>query len=357
MGKKKRAVVKRPLTKKQRSRAEREKRITRWLIIGTAVVGVLVIGILAYGLFNEVVLKAREPVAVVNGVPIRTADFQARVRFRRYELINYGLGDQLANYGVVIANDVLEQMVSEELFRQEAERRGITVSEEEIDRAIELQYFGYDRDAATALPDPSAPVTATPTFTPTTREEFEQNYQNMVDTMLKPSKLGVAGFRAMVKASLLGQKIYNQFAEEVPERMEQVEVRYVYFETEEEANQMVERLDAGESWEDVVADLENNETATVVNTPIRWPLAYAEREIGLEVGAAIFAAPVGSYTRPVPSDNGRFYVFYVLDHSESELSEVMRSYEQNRLFEEWLEAQRALVEYSPDWQDKVPTEP
>ncbi len=355
MGKKKRAVVKRPMTKKQRSRAEREKRINRWIIIGTATVAVIVVGILAFGLIKEVVIAGREPVAVVNGVPIRTADFQARVRFSYYQMIDYGLGEQLATYQTFLAQQVLDQMADEELLRQEAARRRITVSQEEIDRSIEMQYFGYDRDAAAALP--STTLTATQTTTPTTREEFEERYQTWLDTVLEPSKLGMERFRAMVEANLLGQQIYDQFGEEVPATMVQVQVRYVSFETAEQAAQMVERLDAGESWDDIVAEFEDDDTVVVLDNPVYWTEGYATDQFGAELAAAAFATPGGGYTGPVTGSNGRAYVLYVLENGESELSSLMRSYEQNRLFEEWMEAQRALVEYSENWQDKVPPLP
>ncbi|MCX7855967.1 MAG: SurA N-terminal domain-containing protein, partial [Anaerolineae bacterium] len=160
----------RPLTKKQRTRAEREARMTRWIIAGTIAVGVLVFGILLYGYLATSVFPPREPVAIVNSVPITTADFQARVRHyrivlqeqrdyytaRRMELdptdpntsflLEY-LNSQIRQiesmlsetYAPMLGKEVLDRMVQEEIIRQEAARRGITVSPEEIDRAIEQQ--------------------------------------------------------------------------------------------------------------------------------------------------------------------------------------------------------------------------
>jgi hypothetical protein len=63
---------------------------------------------------------------------------------------------------------------------------------------------------------------------------------------------------------------------------------------------------------------------------------------------------VGSYTQPVIGNSGRYYVLYVLAHEEHELESQMLSYEQDRLFNDWFTQQRQSVEYSDNWQDKVP---
>jgi len=41
--------------------------------------GVLVVAVILFGILNETVLKARQPVAVVNGESITTDEFEARV--------------------------------------------------------------------------------------------------------------------------------------------------------------------------------------------------------------------------------------------------------------------------------------
>lgn len=393
MAKKKKAAPPRPLTKKQRTRAEREARMNRWLIFGTIAVSVAVVGILLYGYLAEFVFRAREPVATVAGTPITTAEFEKRVRYQRLmlqqQLDRYRvqrmsldptdpemapLFDQLdeaireleaqlsPEYAVFVGQQVLDQMVQEEIIRQEAARRGITVSQEEIDRAIE-QEFGYEQEASAeeSAPLSTGPVTETEPLTPTTsltREEFEQLYQDFVTNVLDPSGLGEAGFRAMVEVSLLYDKVRQALTSSVPSSMDQVKVRYVAFPAQEDADQMVERLDGGAKWEDLVAEIEADEESTAYANELDWRTkGYLTDQFGEEVAQAVFDTPVEGYGGPVLGSSGRYYVFQVLGHEERELDPLMRSFEESRAVQEWFKLQQSSVEYSEDWQGKVPAEP
>ncbi len=392
----------RPLTKKQRTRAEREARLNRWIIAGAIAVGVLVIGILLYGYLAENVFKGRAPVATVNGVPITTADFQARVRHYRIVLkqqrdyytslrmeldptdpntsfmLEY-LNGQIRQiesmlsdtYAMMLGKEVLDRMAQEEILRQEAARRGITVSSEEVDRAIEEQ-FGYDRDAAmaallTPTVVPTAPVTAettltataTPEPTPLPKEEFDRRYQEYVKTYLKPSGLSEAQFRAMVEASLLYDKLQQAMAAELPQTMEQVQIRYLSFSTQEEAGKVAERLGMGkgEKWEDIAAEIKADQESTAHASEPEWVTkGFLAEQFGEEAASTVWETPVQQYTAPLAGTDGRWYIVQVMGREVRELESWLRSYEEQRVFQEWLQAQMATVQYSEDWASKIPTQ-
>jgi parvulin-like peptidyl-prolyl isomerase len=387
------------MTKKQRTRAEREARMNRWIIASTVAVGVLVIGILVYGYLAENVFKGRAPVATVNGVPITTADFQARVRHYRIVLqeqrdyytaqrmqldptdpnasflLEYLNGQirQLDSMlseasATALGKEVLDRMVQEELIRQEAARRGLAVSQEEIDRAIEEQ-FGYDRDAAVAFLTPTvvptAPVTtetaltatATPVPTPVPKEEFDRRYQEYVKTYLKPSGLSEAKFRAMVEASLLYDKLQQAMAAEVPQTMEQVQIRYLSFPTQEDAGKVAERLGKGEKWEDIAAEIKADEKSAAYASEPEWVTqGFLKEQFGEEAAGTIWETPAPQYTAPLAGTDSRWYIVQVMGREVRELESWLRSYEEQRAFQEWLQAQMATVQYSEDWASKVPTQ-
>jgi parvulin-like peptidyl-prolyl isomerase len=397
--KRKEVAAPRPMTKKQRTRAEREARMNRWIIAGTVAVGVLVLGILVYGYLAENVFKGRAPVATVNGVPITTADFQARVRHYRIVLqeqrdyytaqrmqldptdpnasflLEYLNGQirQLDSMlseasATALGKEVLDRMVQEELIRQEAARRGLTVSQEEIDRAIEEQ-FGYDRDAAVAFLTPTvvptAPVTAetaltataTPVPTPVPKEEFDRRYQEYVKTYLKPSGLSEAKFRAMVEASLLYDKLQQAMAAEVPQTMEQVQIRYLSFPTQEDAGKVAERLGKGEKWEDIAAEIKADEKSAAYASEPEWVTqGFLKEQFGEEAAGTIWETPAPQYTAPLAGTDSRWYIVQVMGREVRELESWLRSYEEQRAFQEWLQAQMATVQYSEDWASKVPTQ-
>src|SRR6266511_4436359 len=164
----------RVVSKKHLSRFERERRQVN-LIRGIALAGIVIVaGLLIYGYLKLNVLLLREPVAEANGVKITTGEWQERVRFQRVQMMNvynqYSFYQQ--NFGVdysqqmqqivsnlaspeVVGQQALDQMVDDILIRQEAEKRGISVSADEVEKSIQGN-FGFFPNG-----------TETPTVTPT----------------------------------------------------------------------------------------------------------------------------------------------------------------------------------------------
>lgn len=193
------------LTKKHLARVERERRQTRYILIASAVVAIAVIALVGYGVLNQTVLRDIRPVAVVNGENIRTKDYQAQVRYARYNLIReaqntaqfaqYFANDPQALSSIVgqlqqvqyqlgpsaVGQEVINRMADNVLIMQEAKRRGITVSEDEIQEAFQAAFGYYPNGTPTStstLPvDPTStlssqqltliPPTPTATLTPT----------------------------------------------------------------------------------------------------------------------------------------------------------------------------------------------
>jgi parvulin-like peptidyl-prolyl isomerase len=165
-----------PVThKKHVARLEREQQQTR-LILYTffGILGVVVL-LLIYGWLDINVLQLNRPVAKVNDVEIRVKEFEPRVKLRRQQLIdNYIQYQQYQQYfGMDVSSQlqsiesqlslpefvgqsVLDEMIGEEIIRLEAAKRGITVSEEEINARLESE-FGYFPGGT---PTPSATATA-----------------------------------------------------------------------------------------------------------------------------------------------------------------------------------------------------
>ncbi len=162
-------------TKKHIARLERERLQTRIILYSFIGVLVIVVGLIAYGYIDQKYLQFRRPVAKVGQVSIPVGEWQARVRMERTRLINQlTMYQQYSQYfgmdlssqeqqitaqlsdPTTIGQSVLNEMVDEELIRQEAATRGIKASPQEVENAIEAS-FNY-------FPNGSP----TPTITPTT---------------------------------------------------------------------------------------------------------------------------------------------------------------------------------------------
>ncbi|HRT30842.1 MAG TPA: SurA N-terminal domain-containing protein, partial [Anaerolineae bacterium] len=234
-----------------RKRDEKAQRIITWIAIG---VGVVILSVLGYGVVSELFIKANAPVARVDGEPIKTKDYQARVRFERlstrsqilqYEnyLAQYDTTDefmqtlatqlqqqkqqlelQLAPGSVAIfGSSVLDKMVEERLVSKEAARLGITVTPEEVDRQIE-SLFGYDRDAVAATDPLTTTGTVTNTKTPMTRAEFETYYEQFKSVYLRPSGLSEEAFRQSVEIELLRPKVVEALTQDIETKANQAQV-------------------------------------------------------------------------------------------------------------------------------------
>lgn len=405
MAKKSKSRAPRKLTRKQHSRLERERSMKRLLIWGVAVVGIAVVGIMVYGLVVEKVIKAREPVAIVGGTSITTAEYQARVRFMQMRMQNelqYWLQQQqtldptdqsmqfyleyiqgnirdlqtkLSSANApVIGEQVLDQLIQEELVHQEADRRGIAVAPEEVQREIE-RYFGYDRDPVTPMPEPTvvtSPLTLTevltptpttvppPTPTPMTEEEFRRLYSTYLEQSLKPLDVSEQQYRSWVEASLLVEKLQEQMSAEVPTMADQVKLRILAVDSEERANELAVRLDAGEDFQALADELEEGEDEEVAEygTELSWfPKGMLESNLGTELADLAFSLEVGEHSQPVlGQDDTQYYIIEVVGHEERELDSFVHQQLGADAFQEWLDAQQVLVERKM-YGDRVPAEP
>jgi len=391
MAKKTKKRASKELTRKQRSRLERDLRMERILKWSVAAVVAVVVIILAYGFITENVIKARQAVATVDGVAITTSDFQARVRFLRMQmsselqrlfqqqgtldptdsevqfLLEYlqnnisELQSQLAPENALIIGDgALDQLIEGELVRQEAERRGIAVSAEELQEAVE-QDFGYERNPAT--PTVTAPVTQTdelgvePAPTPMTEEDFRQRYDNSIQA-INTLDISEAQFRSWFESSLLFEKLQEQMDDQVPTSADQVKLLYLSVDDVEWANSVVAQLDAGGDFQELIDEFQTNEQVSAYGDELDWfPRDVLERNLNVELADLAFSLEVDAHSDAVSLQDGMQYVIIkVIGREERELEQSVREQLGAGIFDEWLESQQSLV-VRLTYRDRVPTDP
>ncbi len=419
---------KQPLqTKKHLARIERERRQQRLIITGVILVALLVVGTLLYGVLNERVLKARQPVALVNGERISTADFQALVRYNRQSLISRAVnayqiaqlfGDspetassfvsqissiQAQLSGTSIGRQTLDEMIDQVLIRQEAAKRGITVSEEEIDKEIEAQ-FGFFPDGTptpsptleplptstlsplqltlipptptelptqvitpTATPTQTATATVAPTVTPTraptatatayTRQLFDENYQQTIKNFADNINFSEKNLRQLIKDQLLRQKLQDAVLEElgVERTQEQVWARHILVPDEALAKTVLERLNNGEDWNTLAAELSTDESNKNKGGDLGW---FGRGMMVKEFEDAAFSLQVGEISQPVQTSFG-WHIIQVLGHENRPLSDSEYENLRSQKFVEWLQQIRdnATIEEKDYWEERVPSEP
>ena len=178
---------KRTKTKKHIAREQREAKQTRLIIIGTIAIGVIILGLVIYGIVMQLIVRPSVTVAEVGDTSIKVRDFESRVKYTRFQMLNqayqyYLYAQQFGEFGssflqtaqqlvselsdpVALGQNVLDDMIDDIIIREEADARGITASEEEIDDAFEAA-FGFFPDG-TPTPTITATIQSTPTYSET----------------------------------------------------------------------------------------------------------------------------------------------------------------------------------------------
>lgn len=416
--------------RKKMARVERERLTNRIITISAIVMIAAIVLIIGGGAIYEYAIKPGQPAAVVNGTKISTTDFQKRVRYERVNLINnfyqnYQMLEIFASSpeyfaqiqsglqqivvqleGSSMGQDVIDSMIDGVLIHEEAQRRGISVSADEIEAEVQ-SVFGYfpdgepvPTDAPTQFPtstlsttqlalvtltststpfptatdfptatlDPDIEATSAPTASPipsatstATPYTFEA-YQQQVDDYLAfladdmDTHMSLDDFRAIAETSLYQQKLLQDIKEnDVDQEEERVWARHILVETEEEAQEVLERLENGEDWAELAAEV----SLDTGNKDRGGDLEWFNREVMVaEFSNAAFDAEVGEIVGPVGTSFG-YHIIQVLGHefqprTPSEISQLAMVTLQTILEELRNDGE---VEIKDDLLERTPTEP
>ncbi len=378
-------------TKKHVARADLERRQRRLIIALMIAIGIIVFVLVGVGIYDTYFVKPYESVAVVNGEEISAGLFETRVRWAQrtlvaqmgsqIELLNafadepeltqtlqgqiLELQTQLSN-PAMLAQDVFDHMTTEAVFRQEADRRGIIVSAEEIDNTI-YELFNFYPDG-TPTPSPTSESgsseegesgsTELPQPIPTvyTREDFDEDYKIFVES-LRDFRIKEADFRDLVKNQLLQAKIQEAFQDEmdIPENEEQVLVQHLIVQAEAVAEEVFQRYEDGQPWEELVLEY-SEDTSTNENAgEIGWQsLGDLQSQFGQQ-GILIFTSPLGQVIGPVESSIG-FHLIMVDGKEDRPLSEFALQRLTQTMYSNWVQSLRteAEIEIIDGWEEHLP---
>ena len=400
----KRTQAQKQLTRRQLARRDREIRTQKIMTASAIGVGVVIFLILVYGIVTEVFIKARRPAAQVGDVTITAREFRVRQAYERWmtqlEIFQYqsylselstqqldlttstvtetleapldlddgtsvlieqlqaqvsSLQTQLSpDFAGSYGKQVLDVMVEEELLRQEAAVRGITVSEDEIMQRTELM-LGYDRDASTDV------LTDTETLTDTLalpQQDFPDLYQQFKTNVLEVTRFAEEDFQAMMAAQLFRERLQTELAEDIEQVQDQVETLIYTLPTEEAAEALRSELNAeGADPQALVEELNADDDSLTSAYSMPWlPEGYLSSFLDVEIERVAFNTPVGTASPVVLVPDGQYFVVYVLGHEERELStDVLASLEQ-QAYSDWLAQQMELrVDYLA-WEDAIVTD-
>ena len=407
----------------RREREQKQATLVRNIAIAIVLIVVLLIG---YGYIDQIFIQQQKAVATVNEEKITISQFQARVRLDRENLINQYLQyAQMAQFGmdvesqlapienrlsqpVQIGQEILETMINELIYRQEAEKLGFTVSEEDVEKEMRtfLQYFPEGTptvapsatpfvleistlspeqlelvtitptatEAPASTPSPTvAPteeeedadaedvvptVEAIPTFTatPYTLEGYETAYE---ETLPFYTDLGLTeeDFRALFVSHLYYLSLYDEVTADISRESEYIWARHILLELEdeEEAKKVRDRLLDGEDFAVVAGETSTDPSAAYNAGDLGW---FTEGMMVEPFADAAFALEIGEISDLVESQFG-FHIIQLLGRENRPLDENDYQRARDLAFQKWLASVReeSNIETFEIWAESVPTEP
>ena len=427
------------MTKKHMARQEREQRQTRVIIITTLVVVIIVIGLLGYGLLNEYVLKPIRPVVRVGEDKVNVKDFIDLTNFNGQQVISGYIQNiqfaQMLGYDAsymdnirqqaessldpdTLGNNTLNFIIEDLLIRQEAARRGITISKDELEEEMRSQFSYYPDGTPTPKPTfmviptstlsafqealfpPTSTPTSTPaitltgtvtatvmiptpteTFTPTATFEptFTPGASPTPELSATPTETPTPYTEQLYLEEY--QRVVKQFQEgKVPEKtLRWIVESGIYRERVREA--VLAELDLKPEEEQVWARhilVQDEETAKSVLELLNQGSNFAElaaiystdtgtasqggdlnwfgrEKMVPEFESAAYELGIGQISQPIKSSFG-FHIIQVLGHEVRSLSETDFNQLQSQKFSEWLETQRQAneVEINEIWREVTP---
>lgn len=416
-------------TKKHIARLERERRQVALIRTISIIAIVLVIGLVGYGILDTTYLKLNQPVAEVNGEAIKLGYWQERVQMYRLNLVNtlqqYQFYQQ--NFGMdtsqqqqqiqsqlqsdaFLGQTVLDQLIDEVLIRQEAEKRGITVTDAEVEARLQEAFNFFPNGTptptitptdfsfptltseqltlypptaiptkgATATPAPTstpdASVTSTPTLvasptplpqpptataTPYTLDGFKTQYSDTLDNF-KNVDVSEKTFRSVYFNQIYREKLQAEVAKDTPNTEEQVLARHILVSDPQLAGAVYALLKNGRDFAEAAQKYSEDKGSGANGGDLGW---FTKGAMVPEFEQAAFSQPVGEIGKPVQSQFG-YHIIQVIAREKLPVSASRYEQLQQEEFNTWLTKTRedaktaeTIKTFDDAWQSNIPVMP
>jgi parvulin-like peptidyl-prolyl isomerase len=302
--------------------------------------------------------------------------------------------NQLVGLRLQVDRDTIERMIEEELVVQEAERLGITISAAEVkqrsDNLVAGRAGGFTEAAvaetatartevtltaalftptATLAPAPTltttavlttpaatvVPPTPLPTSTPVviTTNTLAENYRDWLKTLNDNTGLSEAQYLEIIHRELLQRALADHLADQLDTVEEQVHVRHILVGTEEEALAVKTRLDEGQDFAEIAAEVSTDTS----NNLDGGDLGFFPRGVMIpEFEEVALDLPIGQVSDPVETQFG-WHVLEVLEREQRELEPPVLAQRQQQAYRDWVSQTRTVGVQSFWTPDIAPPDP
>ncbi len=337
MSRKRRPEPKLAVAKRKPPRWQRDQSISRFLWIVIPLVIALIVVLVGFWGYDTYVAPWGRAVAQVNDTTLNMDYLVKMVRLFR-----------ATTGGDVDPRQVAQAIEENELIRQKAATLGIAVSADDVTAAIAAT-FPVDSVNGTPTPSPAGNESAAstgndttgvaiiePTASPGNSSQAPAEIGESYGRWLTQIKLSDKEYRRIVETALMGQRLKEYFAEQVPAELEHVYLYVIPVDTEATANEVLGLLRAGEDF----ATLAGQYSVVQEIKDAGGDLGWIPRGLYPDLDDVIFNLGVGNVSDPVATSQG-YDILSVAGYVESmAVADEFRTQIGNNDFESWLASDR-----------------
>jgi foldase protein PrsA len=326
------------VAKRQPPRWQHERNLTLivWIVIPLAIA--LALGLVGYWSYNTYVAAWTQPVVKIGNETIGNAtagnvtkgnvtvlDMRYFVKMLRL----YSLGSEGNISSTRFPYQVLQWVENDELVRQAAPGLAIQVTTDEVTAKINNDLISSVGGGGNSTGN----ITGNITLPQTDLGKMYQQWLNYI-------RLSDSEYRHLVEATLLTQKLSDQITQSVPTEAKQVHVYAIKVDTEGNATEVEKRLQNGEDFATLAAEVSTDETTKQYGGDLGW---VPQGILISELDQAAFSLAEGNVSEPIVSTNG-YYIIKVAGIEDRPIDDQYRQMLASTAFTNWFEEQRNIVE-------------
>jgi parvulin-like peptidyl-prolyl isomerase len=328
------------------SKWDRERRQVRLLWIAAGTLIALVILILAGGWVLDHVVRPRDTVAEVSGQQITAGQLLDAVRPQAKAMdhqASAGSGGPPAadQQKRALPDQELSTLVEQTIIRQEADRRGITISDDEVDQQLQQilaqrQASSQPTPAPTPSPtDASATTPTTPTALPTLQPDAASA---AMQTLLNQTGFTDSEVRYQVRQEVLYNKVQAAVAaEQAATSQEQIHARHILLKTQDDANNALQQLQDGADFGQLAQQLSTDPGSKDKGGDLGW---FPRGIMNKPFEDAAFVLQPGQTSGVVQSPSGYHIIQVLEDDPNRPVAPDQLQTLQSKAFNSWLQSKQ-----------------
>ena len=293
------------------------------VVAGFVAFVLVVVGVIVYGWWDSQVGPPHAKALRVGDTTVNVDFFSRRLNVTLQEFGLIGSGQQIDSNTVGAFTSYVTSLLEQEiLVRQRAPvDLGLTVTPDEVEGEIASR-LSVSRDDAV---------------------KFQVAYA----AELKKKDLSDKEYREMVEAAVLSTKAQDGFVRAAPEAADQVRIRLIQVGAREDADKVLERLNAGEDFAVVAGEMSADTNTKDKGGEKGW---VTIEQLEVSYGAKVFAMDAGQRSEPLEAQGGSLTTqggFVIIEVEEKEAGRPLESDQRTavggRYFALWLDEQRTVL--------------